>query len=113
LTRPCSSGGTISSRAGNGQVGVFVVRDNAAVGLHAERQRERVGVDAGLRREGAGRAQFEPEPGQAAAAWPPSGIERHILAHSLRAAFSRNGSARSRACKAAIWLAHRAVEQAA
>ena len=45
------------------------------------------------------------------AAAAPSEIERHIFAHSRRAANSTNGSLRTRACSAADLLVDRAIEQ--
>ena len=100
-TRPCVSGGTISSLAGNGQLGLFSL---AMIRLSACTPRVNVSALASTRgcaakaRVGRNSSQRlgSPEPA------PPSGIERHSFAHSLRAIVSRNGSLRSRFCKAAI-----------
>ena len=101
LTRPCVSGGTISSLAGNGQLGLFSF---AMMRLSACTPRVSVSASASTRgcaanaRVGRNSSQRLGSP----VVPPPSGIERHIFAHSLRATFSRKGSARSRVCRAAI-----------
>ena len=99
LTRPSSICGTSSNCAGNGQSGlvsVGTIRVSACTPIVS------VSADSLMRgcaaKARVGRSSSHRLGTPAAAA--PSGIERHILVHSRRAAVSRNGSLRIRDCSA-------------
>ena len=99
-TRPLSIGGTSSSWAGNGQSGLLcagVMRVSACTPMVSVTLRPSICGCAAAARTGRISSHSRGRPVLS----PPSGIERHILAHCARAARSMNGSLRNRVCRLA------------
>ena len=109
-TRPCSIGGTISTVAGNGQSGLLSageMRVSACTPMVSVTAAASIFGCAATARTGRTSSHRSGMP----AAALPSGIDRHIFAHSRRATCSMSGSLRNRACSAFTCSADRAVEQ--